>query len=251
MKLIVDGQLVEYKDTGEGKVLLLLHGWGASLGTYDELATILEKRFRVIRFDFPGFGSSPKPEDSWGVSEYARLTASLLQKLKIDQVYAIIGHSFGGRVIIKGTSLGMLKSDKVVLISAAGIKPAKSVKKQALKAVAKTGKVVASLPGIKRFRSSLRGKLYAAAGSSDYLEAESMQRIFLNTINEDLLPEVAAAKQPTLLIWGEDDRDTPLGDAYKMKDKLEKAELHVIPNSGHFVYLDAPAAVITELEKFL
>lgn len=251
MKLVVDGQLIEYKDAGKGKVLLLLHGWGASLGTYDALATVLEKRFRVIRFDFPGFGSSPKPEDSWGVSEYARLTASLVQKLKIDQVYAVIGHSFGGRVIIKGISLGVLTPDKVVLMGAAGIKPAKSIKKHALKAVAKTGKAVTSLPGIRRFRSSLQQKLYAAAGSNDYLEARSMQQIFLNTINEDLLPEVAATKQPTLLIWGENDQDTPLSDAYKMKDKLKKAELRIVPDAGHFVYLDAPAVVSSELEKFL
>jgi len=251
MKVLVDGQLIEYKDEGKGKVVVLLHGWGMNLGTYDALAADLSSKFRVVRLDFPGFGGSPKPDDSWGVGEYAQLTAGFLQKLKITNVSTLIGHSFGGRVIIKGISSGSLKSDKVVLMGSAGVKPKDAVRKQVFKVIAKTGKVATKLPGLKKLRPFLQEKLYAAAGSTDYLRAEKLQKIFVNTVNEDLLPNVSSITQKTLMIWGETDDQTPVADAEKMKEKLKDASLIVVPDAGHFVYSDAYPLVIKELRKFL
>lgn len=251
MKILVEGQLLEYKDEGKGRVVVLLHGWGANLSTFDELAKNLSTSFRVIRFDFPGFGASPKPADSWGVSEYATLLAALIKKLKIDDVYAVIGHSFGGRVIIKGTDMGVLKPEKVVLIGSAGVKPERTARKALLGVAAKSGKALTAIPGLKSLRPALRKRLYGAVGSNDYLAAQNMRQIFLNTVDEDLLPSVHSIKQPTLLIWGEDDHETPVSDAQKMIKELPDARLTVIPDAGHFVYLDDPGAVNKELAVFL
>lgn len=251
MKILVEGQLLEYKDEGKGRVVVLLHGWGASLATFDELSKNLATRFRVIRFDFPGFGASPKPADSWGVGEYATLLGALIKKLKIDDVYAVIGHSFGGRVIIKGKDMGVLKPEKVVLIGSAGVKPERTARKALFGVVAKSGKALTAIPGLKALRPALRKRLYGVAGSTDYLAAQNMRQIFLNTINEDLLPLVHSITQPALLIWGEDDHETPVGDAQKIVKELSDARLMVIPGAGHFVYLDDPAAVNKELAVFL
>jgi pimeloyl-ACP methyl ester carboxylesterase len=252
MKILIDRQLVEYKREGQGKTVVLLHGWGASLATFDELAKYLTGRgFEVIRFDFPGFGGSPKPDDSWGVGEYAGLTAALLQKLKVKSVYALIGHSFGGRVIIKGISAKQLNPKKVVLLGAAGVKPRQTGKKLAYKAVAKVGKVLTSVPGLRSAQGRLREKLYATAGATDYLNAGSMRKVFLNTINEDLLGDVSHVLQPTLLVWGENDTETPLYQARLIKERLKTGELVVVPEAGHFVYTDDSAAVMRELDRFL
>lgn len=251
MKVIVDNQLVEYKDEGSGQVVLLLHGWETNLGTFNDLAGHLVKRFRVIRFDFPGFGQSPKPASDWSISDYAKLTAGLLQKLKISEVYAIIAHSFGGRVAIKGSSLGCLQSKKLVFIGVAGVKPHQSLKKISFKIVAKTGKLVTFLPVIKKLQPKLRKRLYVSAGSTDYLMAGEMKKIFLNTINEDLLPEVSKITQPTLMIWGQNDTETPLNDAKLILNSLSNGRLVVVPDVGHFVYIDAYDKVIKELDGFL
>jgi pimeloyl-ACP methyl ester carboxylesterase len=251
MKVLVHDQLIEYKDEGSGSVVVLLHGWGTNLGTFDQLASRLAQQFRVIRFDFPGFGQSPKPTDDWHVREYAQLTRDLLQKLKIDDTHAIIAHSFGGRVVIKGVSQGYLKPEKVVLIGAAGVKPHQSATKNFYKGLAKAGKLVTSVPGLNKIQPMLRKRLYSAAGSTDYLEANAMQKIFLNTINEDLLPLVHAIAQPALLIWGENDVETPVADARKMINELPDGKLIVVPNAGHFVYLDDPLSVQRSLEAFL
>lgn len=251
MKVLVNGQMIEYKDEGSGRVLLLLHGWGTNLATFDQLAGHLAQHFRVIRFDFPGFGQSPKPTDDWSVSDYARLTRDFLDKLKITELQAIVAHSFGGRVAIKYVSLGYQAPQKVVLIGAAGVKPRRLLRKGLYRGVAKIGKLATSLPVLKTIQPTLRKHLYSAAGSTDYLQADQMQKVFLNVIREDLLPEVSHITQPTLLIWGKDDTETPLGDANLILKSLDKGRLVVIPAAGHFVYIEAYDKVIKELDGFL
>lgn len=250
MKILVDGQMIEYKNEGTGRVVVFLHGWGTNLKTFDEMSDMLKKGFQVIRLDFPGFGSSPKPADDWDVGRYARLVGQLIDKLNID-VYAVIGHSFGGRVIIKGIADNHFDTDKIVLIGAAGVKPKGSARRGVYKTIAKVGKSITALPGLRQLRPALRKKLYSSAGSMDYLESQQMQKIFLNTINEDLLPYIHLLVQPSLLIWGENDSETPVADAYKMMNELPHAELVVIPDAGHFVYTDDASAVAKELEVFL
>jgi pimeloyl-ACP methyl ester carboxylesterase len=251
MKILVDGQMLEYSDEGSGPVVVMLHGWGTSLSTFDNLTKKLTEKFRVIRLDFPGFGASPKPTGDWNVGDYGRLVSGLIAKLKIGKVHAVIGHSFGGRVIIKGVADGNLNPEKVVLIGSAGVKMDDTVRRSLFATAAKLGRTVTILPGLKQLRPALKKRLYRAAGSSDYVQAADMKKIFLNTINEDLLPYVHQISQPTLLIWGEQDTETPVADAYKMMNELPNGSLSVIPEVGHFVYLVQPQKVDEALELFL
>jgi pimeloyl-ACP methyl ester carboxylesterase len=251
MNILVEGQLVEYRDEGKGRTVVLLHGWGLSLTTFKDLSAHLSNKFRVISLDLPGFGASPKPTSDWGAEEYATFVEAFVKKLKLDSVYTYIGHSFGGRIIIRGSADGLLLSEKVVLIDTAGIKPTKTPWKTFYGILAKTGKIVTALPGLRSWRESLRKKLYNATGTSDYLQSGDMKQIFLKIINEDLLPYVHLIKQPTLIIWGERDYVTPLSDAQAIKDELPNGRLVVIPDAGHFPYLDDLEAVKKELDAFV
>ena len=252
MKVLVHGQLIEYKKEGKGSPVLLLHGWGSSLATFDELAAyFVKKKHTVYRFDFPGFGGSPAPATAWSVGDYVAITQAFIAKMKLKHIDVIAGHSFGGRVIIKGVATGALDAHRLVLMGAAGIKPRRSAKKLAITIVAKVGKAALSLPGLGSVREKMRGTLYAAAGSTDYLQAGAMQQIFLNTIREDLrhyLPEVAI---PTTLIWGENDTETPVRDGEIMQREMQQADLHVISEAGHFVYADAFPTVCDILDREL
>jgi pimeloyl-ACP methyl ester carboxylesterase len=251
MQVLVNGQLISYADEGKGKVLVLLHGWGARLSTFDALAKSLSSQYRVIRLDFPGFGGSPKPADNWGVGEYAELTAAFLKKLDVNKVYTLMGHSFGGRVIIKGAATGVLAADKIVLLNAAGPRSKDAPRRALFKAVAKTGKAVTALPGLRGLRKGLRAKLYKAAGSTDYLNAEAMKTIFLNTVKEDLTPFLKDVSSPALLLWGESDQDVPVKTAELMRDLLPKAKLVVLQEAGHFAYLDQPDRALNQIKEFL
>ena len=252
MKVLVDGQLIEYKQEGGGKAVLLLHGWGTSLASFDTLAAhLVEKGFQVYRFDFPGFGGSPVPSSDWSVGDYVALTAAFVQKMKITKLHAVMGHSFGGRVIIKGVGTGALQPEKVVLMGAAGIKPKKTAKKVAFQAIAKTGKAVTSLPGLAGVRRKLQASLYAAAGSTDYLLSGPMKQIFLNTINEDLQQYLPNIQQPALLVWGEHDTETPLSDGKTMHSQLPDSELVVVPAAGHFAFDDDFGTVARAIDGFV
>jgi len=251
MKVLVNGQLIEYKDEGKGSVLVLLHGWGDKMATFNDLAAHLAKNYRVIRLDFPGFGASPRPLDTWTISDYAHLTAAFLNKLGVKDIYTVIGHSFGGRVIIKSIAEKLIDPTKVILIGAAGVKPKQNSKKAAYQVVAKVGKVVTSIPGLRGTQKALRKRLYESAGNTDYLYAEGMQTIFRNTVNEDLLPYVHLIAQPSLLIWGENDDQTPVADAYAMVNELDDSELVVVEDAGHFVFLDKADIVKEKIDEFL
>lgn len=251
MKVLVNDQLIEYFDEGSGKVILFLHGWGASQKSFDSLSKPLSKKFRVIGFDFPGFGSSPKPDDNWTVDDYAKITRDFLEKIKIKSVYAVIAHSFGGRVVIKGVNKKYLSPQKVILIGAAGIKPPTTIKKTGYKILAKIGNAVLSLPVLSNFKSDFRKRFYNKIGSEDYLQADQMKKIFLNTINEDLTSIISSIKQPTLLIWGENDQETPITDAKKMNQFIKNSQLEIIPDAGHFVFLDATEKTLEYIKEFL
>ena len=251
MKIVANNQLINYVDEGQGKVILLLHGWGANLKSFNNMATQLAKAYRVVRVDFPGFGESSLPPENWVLDDYAQLVKAILDKLKIDTVEAVIAHSFGGRVTIKMHAEGYVAAKKIILVDSGGIKHSASLRNQSFKAIAKIGKQVAKTPGLRKFHDTLRTKLYKSAGSMDYIEAGELQKVFINVINEDLREQAALLTQPSLLLWGENDTETPLNDAYIFHKKIKGSELAVIPNAGHFAYLDQPQQVMARIEAFL
>ena len=250
MNLIVDGQLANYSDEGNGSVIVLLHGWGSSLKAFDELTKHLAGSYRVIRVDFPGFGGSPKPPDNWHVEDYARFIQHFLAKLGINP-FALIGHSFGGRVILKSVGRQYSHPQRIVLLGSAGVKPAVSSQQTMYAVAAKVGKKVTALPGLNRVQSKLRRKLYESAGSTDYLEANEMKQIFLNTIGEDLQSDAARITQPTLLIYGENDESTPPVDGEKLSAAISESKFIVIENAGHYVFLDQPDETTRLIKEFL
>jgi pimeloyl-ACP methyl ester carboxylesterase len=215
------------------------------------LSSRLSARFRVIRLDLPGFGGSEAPPDSWFIRDYAQFVAGFLKKIKIDQLEAIIGHSFGGRVAIKGISDEIIHAHHTVLIDSAGIKPIVTLRMNGLKLAARVGKVTLSAPGLRRFAPNLRQRLYQSVGSNDYMNAGPMRQIFLNTIKEDLTLDAARIKVPVLLIWGEQDEDTPVSDARALADAIPQSTLTVLSGAGHFAHTDKLDIVQHLIEEFL
>lgn len=251
MQRIIQNLAVRYDDEGSGPLIVMLHGWGTSGADFAELAGTLAAEYRVIRVDFPGFGGSEQPSEDWHVSEYTQFVAALLDKLDIRQPHALIGHSFGGRVALKGLATGVLSADKLILVGAAGVKRADSARNTTLRVVAKTGKALLSLPGLRRVSGSARGRLYRSIGSQDYLQSGTMRQIFLNTINEDLSGYADRITQPTLLIWGSEDDQAPLADGKFFHEHIRGSRLKIAASAGHFVHHDEPIQVARWVREFL
>lgn len=251
MQCIVDGLMTKYSKSGEGPLVVVLHGWGASSENLSLLSAVLAPNHTVISIDLPGFGGTSRPPEPWGVGEYAQFVRSVLQKLGYNKPSAMIGHSFGGRICIKAVGEGMLSPDKLVLIGSAGVKHSGSLRNQVYKLIAKTGKLVLSLPGLSRLSASARRKLYEHTSSSDYLTAGEMRPIFSRVIAEDLRPMARKIPTVTLLIWGEYDDQAPLADARILHECILGSKLEVVRGAGHFVHTDNPELVNRLVKEFL
>ena len=167
MLVPVYGTSVHCEWFGEGsQTVVVLHGWGTSITVMQSVIDHLAARgLRVLALDFPGFGASPPPPFAWGVPEYAKATAELLEQLQVKSPI-LLGHSFGGRVILYLTGALGFCAHRLILVDAAGIKPppGKASRKTRL---FKMGKATLSVFP-KSIREPLLERLREHFGSADY-----------------------------------------------------------------------------------
>lgn len=247
MQLIVDGLHITGSDTGKGPVALLLHGWGSDHKTFTPLLPALAG-YRVVAPDLPGFGGSQPPPEAWSVRDYAEFTSSLLKKLKITEVDLLIGHSFGGRISLEMLGLNLVPCRQAVLLASHGLPESASLKRSSVKILAKTGKVLtAAWP--ESTRNTLRRRLYRLAGSEDYLNSGVMKDTFVKIINQDATELASQIKSPVKLIYGDQDQTTPIRLGQRLEQLIPAAKLVVVSGAGHYVHIDQPQAVMSELNQ--
>lgn len=248
MNVIVNNLLVHYTRQGEGRPVLLLHGWGDHLQTFEKIASQLSDTYEIISLDLAGFGKSQAPGNAWGLEDYSRFVHLFLKKINI-QPHVIIGHSNGGAIAIYGIACQELTADKLVLLASAGVRlPAKG-RKLALGIVARSGKMVTTfLPN--DVRKSLRQKLYKSVGS-DLLVAPGMEQTFKRIVNQDIQQDATKLTLPTLIINGDSDTATPLSFAKILHGRIKHSELVVLPDAGHFIHQTNSDDVVSKLRKFM
>ena len=251
MEMTIHGVRVRYEDEGEGQPVVLLHGWGSSLDAFHLMTRALSDRFRIIRLDFPGFGGSDPLPGPWNLEDYQNATVEFLKTLGLEKP-VLIGHSFGGRVILRMCGNRLVQPDKIVLIDSAGLRPKRTLKGRIRTACFKTAKWFLTLPPWRKQAAPTLEKVRAHFGSADYNAAPPILRqTLVRVVNEDLrahLPNIAC---PTLLIWGEKDTATPVSDAQEMERIIPDAGLCVIRGAGHFPFVERPGEVHAILNSFL
>jgi pimeloyl-ACP methyl ester carboxylesterase len=233
--IIIQGLNIEYlqsENVDKSKTLLFLHGWGSRALHFDK---ILENCESWLAVDLPGFGGSEAPKTAWSLADYSAFIQDFLQKLGIEDPI-LAGHSFGGSIGIKYCASGN-KCQKLILIGSAGIRR-KSAKNYGLLVIAKILKIFFFLPFLRNFKESVRQYFYEKIGSEDYLNAGILRETYKKIINEDLTKDLEKISVPTILIWGENDKSTPLADGRLMQSLIKNAKLLVIPKAGHFAFLD-------------
>lgn len=230
---------VNYIQYGEGKDIVLLHGWGQNIEMMRPIGDNLCDRFRITIFDLPGFGESPEPPSAWTLDDYMIMLEDAIEKLKIKKPI-VMGHSFGGRIAILYASRN--QTEKLVLFGAPCIRENKvSLKEKILKSLKK-------LPGMNKLGEYMKKHI----GSDDYRNASPIMReTLVNTVNEDLSEYAKRIKAPTLLIWGTNDQAAPIEDAKKLEKLLLDGALIELPGCTHYAYLEALPQVINILNNFL
>lgn len=230
---------------------MLLHGWGGNVGVFAKLQERLSRRFTVYVIDLPGFGLSTQPAEIWGSGEYADLIAQFISDLNISQPI-FLGHSFGGKIVINLVARGLVAAKKIILVDSSGIQLPKSLK---LKIKVRMYKMLKAMSQLSMVRNFLGAKFEAyknKCGSTDYKNASGVMRsILVKTVNENVIMLLQKINVPALVIWGEQDEVTLLQAGKIMHQAIGDSELQVIPNSGHFPFLDNWEKFIAALDIFL
>ncbi len=249
MQIIVDDLAVNYRLSGKGKTVVLLHGWADNLHTFDDLSKRLSDNYQVLAVDLPGFGGTQPPKTVWGLDDYCQFLANFFIKLQIKLPYAIIGHSNGGALAIRGIASEIISSDKLILLASAGIRNTNKTKKTATKLVAKTGKaVVFWLPN--QQKQKLRKRLYGTIGS-DMLVVPQLQETFKKTVSQDVQNDASKLNIPVLLIFADKDPAIPIEDGRIYNQLIKDSTLKVINGSDHFIHHDQQELVESLIMEFL
>lgn len=226
--------------------IIILHGWVYDLGGWGSLVSMLEKEgFEAEMLKIPGL--TAKSDEVWDLNKYCSWLDKTIEKE--GEKVTLLGHSNGGKLALSYTLKHPDKVDKLILIDSAGIyhKELKlRIKRAIFKFLANTGKKITK-------SEKLRSLLYKLAREKDYREAPlNMRRTMADLISVDLTDELKKIKTPTLIIWGEKDKLTPLKDAYLMKEKIKNSKLCIVKSAGHapiYSHTEKVAKLIGEFLK--
>ena len=118
--MTLSGRKIHYRDEGEGPTIVLIHGTGASLHTWEDWTKNLIKDYRVIRLDLPAYGlTGQDPQKRYSSKDYVDLLDAFLTKLQVDNFH-LAGNSLGGLVSWLYASYYPEKVEKLVLLDPSG-----------------------------------------------------------------------------------------------------------------------------------
>jgi pimeloyl-ACP methyl ester carboxylesterase len=224
------------------------HGWGQSAAALVPVAETLKPFASSSLVDFPGFGKSSNPPESWGTAEYADFIAEWMEGLPASR-RIWIGHSFGGRVGIQLAARHPKLVSGMVLIASAGLQRRRTLTEGLRFRLRKTAfktarRLVRDGPQLDALRQRF--------GSSDYRSAGAMRPILTRVVSEDLSEPAKAVQCPTLLVYGTSDTETPpeMGERYKAL--IPNSELAVLTGFDHLSVLsEGRHQLVLRIRRFL
>jgi pimeloyl-ACP methyl ester carboxylesterase len=260
----VAGVTLRIRDTGmrTAPPIVLLHGFGSSLETWDSWADALDSEHRVIRFDLPGSGlSGLDPQHDYDDARSLAILHALFGELRIDRA-VVVGNSLGGRLAWKFAAAFPQRVSKLILISPDGFaSPGFEYGRQP--------KVPAMLKLMQYFlpKALLRTSLAAAYSEPARLSDAVLDRYYdlllatgnrsamiarmQQTVLEDPVAKLRRIAAPTLLLWGEKDAMIPYANAADYLRHLPTATLVSLPDQGHVPHEESPLATLAPVSRFL
>jgi pimeloyl-ACP methyl ester carboxylesterase len=252
------------RDTGpkDAPAILMIHGFGASLHTWEPWALALSRTHRVVRFDLPGSGlSDPDPQGDYRDARTMALLQALLDQRGIARAH-IIGHSIGGRMAWTFAAQHPQRVERLVLLAPDGFAGPGSAYGQTPDVPAAMGLMRYALP-----RPLLRMNLAPAYANPevlsdamttryhDLMRAPGGRQALLSRLQQTVLvdpvPLLRTIQAPTLLLWGEKDAFIPVANAADYLRALPNAALLTLPGVGHVPQEEAVQDGLAAVQKFL
>jgi pimeloyl-ACP methyl ester carboxylesterase len=231
------------------KAIIILHGWQSQTKKWNKLKTVLQKQYQVFLPDLPGFGKNQihKP---YFLKDYANWLKKYINSHNLKSPI-IIGHSFGGRIAISYAAK-YKNINKLILINSAGIKPKLSFKKASGFVLAKVGKFLFKMPVLTFLQNKAKTLLYRVLREKDYYQAKPiLKQTMVNVIKKDLKTILPKIRTPTLILWGANDKITPLRDGNLIMKKIRNSKLIVFKNASHSLPFTHAAPVGREILDFI
>lgn len=270
--MVLHGQELSYVDSGEGPVVLFIHGMLGSQHHWSHLVDRIDDSQRVIVPDLFGHGESAKPMGDYSLSSHAATLRDLLDRLEIETV-TLVGHSLGGGIAMQFFYLFPERVERLVLVASGGLgrEVTPLLRSATLPGAEQVLGVVASswvtdkLHGVGRVAEKVGWKpgpdVDAMWRGFTSLGDRESRRAFLATTRAvvDVGGQTVSAHghlldvdpPPTLVVWGSKDRIIPAWHALKAQESVPGLRVELFEGAGHFPHLDDPDRFADLLREFI
>jgi pimeloyl-ACP methyl ester carboxylesterase len=262
------GANVNYVEIGSGPPILFVHGLSGCWQNWLENLPHFGRAHRAIALDLPGFGSSPMPSWPIDMPAYGRMLHDFCEKLGLDRCAALVGNSMGGFIGTESVIEQPERFERLVLVAAAGVTYARA-HEDPVAMFARLGQMAG--PAVSRFnriglvrprarRLAFRGVFHYPERLRPELLWEQVEpamrspgfadalRALMGYDTRERLPEIEI---PTMVVWGFNDRLTPVRAALNYRRRIPGSRLEIFDRTGHVPQLERPARFNALLEEFL
>ena len=266
--IAVNGMDVHFRDEGlqtDTIPIVLIHGTGASLHTFNAWSDRLKKSHRIIRMDLPAYGlTGPFPDGNYTMAHYTTFLKNFLTALNIKQC-VLAGNSLGGAIAWNFTLEQPSMVTKLILIDASGYPIAsKSVPIAfSLAKIPVINKLLSFITPRFLVRASVENVYFDSSKVTD-LVVERYFNLTLRAGNRKAFVDrlktpkdtstynnIKYIQQPTLILWGSQDLLIPVENAYKFQEDLPNNTLVILENTGHTPMEESPLESLAPVLNFL
>ncbi|WP_286264631.1 alpha/beta fold hydrolase [Thalassotalea atypica] len=264
----IEGMQLHFRDEGlrdDPTPIILIHGTSASLHTWDDWVEILKTEHRVIRFDLPAFGlTGPDPDNDYTIENYADTVIALLDHLQVKESI-LVGNSLGGYVAWATTIIYPDRVKQLTLIDASGY-PFESQSVPIAFKIANTpvlNKIMNKVLPRSVVRSSLENVYGDPSQVTDglvnrYFELttrkgnrQALTERFRQTRPGPIADKMSEIKQPTLIMWGGQDRLIPTENGERFNREIQNSQLVRFDELGHVPHEEAPMKTVAAFKAFI
>jgi len=255
----VDGHEIRFEEKGKGFPLVLIHGLGASLEWWQYNINVLSQKYRVIAFDFLGFGYSSKPVDEFTLFSASEFLVSFLDTFRIEKAI-LIGSSMGGLISLSTAIQYKQRVEKLVLVNNAGfgqnlsliLRLASVYPIGELALASRTPQTVKILLSQlfydqKKLPHNLINcvmKIFGLDRTPSFLLRELRYGVNLRGLKKEIwhsiVNETPSIPHPSLIVWGQHDRIVPVDQAYRGNELIRNSQLYIFKKCGHMPQVEWP-----------
>ena len=260
----IEGMNVHYRDEGEGQAIVLLHGTGASLHTWDKWTAELKKSYRVIRLDLPAYGlTGPHPENKYSLPDYSSFLNSFVDSIGVDN-FILSGNSLGGAIAWYYTTEYQNKVKLLSLLDPGGFYNKEKQSPLVFR--------LARAPGINKIlryvtprffiKNTLKEVYYDKTKLTDkkidtyrdLILRENNRESFINRTNSSPVDYTQRLKSiiiPAQIIWGNEDEWISVDNAKLFSEALPNNRVDIMKETGHLPMEERPYESLELLLNFI